>query len=318
MRATLGVTDNAWAAYLREHRDVYEANFWVPSGGSFRSLKPGEPFLFKTKAPDRKLVGGGFFVHFWELRISEAWAAFGEGNGVASERELHDRIQVYRERTKRPFQPDPTIGCIILRNLFFAPPGQEFPQPQDWGRSIMTWKNYDLDSPEGEYVAHVFRSLQSEARIDRVWDVDLEAVDLESDHPRYGAPVLTRNRLGQGSFRVAVAEAYQRRCAVTGSRIVPALQAAHIKPYADGGRHVVRNGLLLRSDVHSLFDKGYVGVDGAYRLRVSPRLRSDFGNGAEFYRSEARGVVINLPETRHEQPDPDVLDWHMRHVFLSA
>ena len=41
---------------------------------------------------------------------------------------------------------------------------------------------------------------------------------------------------------------------------MPALEAAHIRPYGDGGEHEARNGLLLRRDIHSLFDAGYVTV----------------------------------------------------------
>jgi putative restriction endonuclease len=49
-----------------------------------------------------------------------------------------------------------------------------------------------------------------------------------------------------------------------------------VKP-AHGGEHRLDNGLLLRSDVHVMFDHGYVSVDPSYRLRVSPRLRREFG-----------------------------------------
>lgn len=318
MRATVGVTDNEWAAFLRADPTITEANFWVPSGGAFRALQPGEPFLFKTKAPHSALVGGGFFESFWELRISEAWTTFGQGNGVASEEELHAKIRVYRERTGRPYLPDPTIGCIILRNLFFAPPGGDFAEPPGWGRSIMQWKSYDLDSSEGDYVRFVFETLQGEARIDFGWDTDLRGVDLDVDVARYGKPVLTAPRLGQGSFRLSLLDAYEHRCAITGSRIAPALQAAHIRPYAKGGRHAVSNGLVLRSDIHTLFDRGYLGVDPDYRLRVSPQLRHEFGNGVEFYEREARGDVIRLPGLDRHRPDRDALAWHMDEVFLSA
>lgn len=318
MRAAVGVTDSEWAALLRADDSITEANFWVPSGGAFRALQPGEPFLFKTKAPHNALVGGGFFESFWELRVSEAWTTFGPGNGVASEEELHAKIGTYRERTRRPHLPDPTIGCVILRNLFFAPPGGEFPQPPDWGRSIMQWKTYDLDSSEGEYVKFAFETLQGGARVDYNWDSDLRGVDLEVDTARFGKPILTAPRLGQGTFRLSVLTAYENRCAITGSRIAPALQAAHIRPYSAGGRHAVSNGLVLRSDVHTLFDRGYLSVDPDYRLRVSPRLRTDFGNGVEFYDREERGEIIRLPGLETQRPDRDALAWRMDKVFLSA
>ncbi len=317
MRITLGVTDNAWASYLRARDHIDEANFWVPSGRNFMGrASADEPFLFKTKAPVNRLVGGGFFVGFWELRISEAWTTFGEGNGVADERELRAAIQRYRDRNRSPREPDPTIGCIVLRNIFFADPGEELAPPPRWGSNIVQGKTYDGDDPDYEYVDHAFRAFQGGARLDPAWDSDLFSVDLDTE--RYGAPVLTRHRLGQGSFRLAVLDAYGDRCAITGSRMSPVLQAAHIRPYSSGGEHRVSNGLALRSDMHTLYDRGYLGVDPDYRLRVSPLLTQHFGNGVELYSREARGDVIQLPGAAGDRPDREALEWHMDEVFLSA
>jgi putative restriction endonuclease len=53
---------------------------------------------------------------------------------------------------------------------------------------------------------------------------------------------------------------------VTGERTLPVLEAAHIRPYADGGRHEVANGILLPSDLRTLFDQGYVTITPDYRL----------------------------------------------------
>lgn len=317
MRITLGVTDNDWAAYLRTRENVYEVNFWVPSGRSFMGrASADEPFLFKTKMPTNRIVGGGFYVGFWELRVSEAWAMFEEGNGVASEADLAAAIAKYRARNKAPYEPDPTIGCTILRNPFFARPGEELPPPERWGVNIVQGKTYDESDPDFEYVDHAFRALQGEARVDYRWDRDLVGVDLDSD--RYGAPMLTRPRLGQSTFRLALRDAYANRCAITGSGMYPALEAAHIRPYAQGGHHVLSNGLLLRSDMHTLYDQGYVGVDPSYRLRVSPRLRVETGNGIALYQQELRGDVIQLPAREQDRPSREALEWHMDEVFRSA
>ena len=136
--------------------------------------------------------------------------------------------------------------------------------------------------------------------------------------PVFGDLRLAPYRLGQQAFKAVVANAYQWRCAITGSKIRPALQAAHILPVkpAYGGEHRVDNGLLLRSDVHVMFDHGYVSVDPSYRLRVSPRLRSEFGNGDSFY--ARAGEVIALPERRAYRPNPDFLQWHLDTVFKAA
>ena len=91
---------------------------------------------------------------------------------------------------------------------------------------------------------------------------------------RYGEPMVVRPRLGQGAFRVIVTDAYERRCAITGERTLPVLEAAHIKPYGSGGPHELENGLLLRSDLHTLCDQGYVTVDAdQLKVVVSNRIR---------------------------------------------
>ena len=73
---------------------------------------------------------------------------------------------------------------------------------------------------------------------------------------RFGRPALIQPRLGQGAFRVAVTDAYERRCALTRERTLPIPDAAHIRAYAAGGGHEIPNGLLLRTDIHRLFDLG--------------------------------------------------------------
>jgi hypothetical protein len=74
---------------------------------------------------------------------------------------------------------------------------------------------------------------------------------LMRDLRRYGAPKTVQLRLGQGTFRIAVTSAYGA-CAVSGEHSLPALEAAHLRPYADGGERALSNGLLLRADIHRL------------------------------------------------------------------
>ncbi len=75
------------------------------------------------------------------------------------------------------------------------------------------------------------------------------------------------------------------------------LEAAHIKPYAKGGEHDVANGLALCTDIHRLFDKGYVTVDEDAKFVVGRRLKQDFENGRSYYVHAGRG--LDLPPARH-------------------
>jgi putative restriction endonuclease len=86
------------------------------------------------------------------------------------------------------------------------------------------------------------------------------------------------------------------------------LDAAHIRPYAEGGTHSPTNGLLLRQDVHTLFDRGYLTVSPDYRVEVSRRFKDEFDNGKEYY--ALQGKTILLPENPLFRPSAEQLTWH--------
>ncbi len=121
-------------------------------------------------------------------------------------------------------------------------------------------------------------------------------------------------RLGQSSFRVVVADVYKRRCAFTGSPVLHVLDGAHIRPYTREGPHDVRNGILLRQDVHTPFDRGYITVTPAYRVQVSRRIKEEFENGHEYY--STHGKSIALPESSDLCPAKEFLSWHNEHIYV--
>jgi putative restriction endonuclease len=122
-----------------------------------------------------------------------------------------------------------------------------------------------------------------------------------------------RPRLGQSAFRCAVIDAYARRCAMTGERTLPALVAGHIKPYGQSGPHQVDNGLLLRADLHVLFDRGYVTVTEDYHVEVSQKIKEEFENGRDYY--ALHGKELAVPQNDIERPSPEFIAWHNEQVF---
>src|SRR5699024_6927817 len=236
MTAGVGVTDAQWAAFLRDRPQIREANFWVPNPRpTWWVADQGSPWLFKTRWPSNQIVGVGFVSGHARLRVSEAWEFFGEGNGVASEAALLAAIQHYRKDR----DPDPLIGCALLRDLVFAGRAASLPVSRSGCRRAPL-RGHRRQDPAGT-------------------------------------------------------------------------TAAHIRAVAAGGQNRVDNGLLLRSDVHTLFDRGYLGVDQHYRLQVSPRLRAQFGNGEEFY--SRAGEEAAMPRRRIDWPARDAVSWHMDTVF---
>ena len=111
-----------------------------------------------------------------------------------------------------------------------------------------------------------------------------------------------------------VTDSYSRRCAITGERTLPVLEAAHIKPYVDGGEHKISNGILFRSDIHTLFDRGFVTVAPDFRFEVSKRIREDFENGRDYYKLS--GIRLNMPDDPAKLPDTNLLRWHNEVRFL--
>jgi putative restriction endonuclease len=234
------------------------------------------------------------------------------GNSSASLDEMRRQIGRYRKQAIGGDE-DPVIGCILIRDAKFFPRDQTVAAPVDFASSIVQGKSYDLAALDSAMYFEdlIGRLLGAEwyGREDAPW---------QRGGPIYGDPRLARQRLGQQAFQAVVLGAYHRRCAITGDRIQPVLQAAHIRPLPSGGEHRLDNGLLLRSDVHTLFDRGYLAVDPKYRLLVSPRLRSEFGNGEEFYARASAGTTIELPERRADRPNSEFLEWHIGEVFNAS
>lgn len=312
MRIYVGVTDPAWFRFLADLRPE-EVNFWQPGGKQvFRALRSNELFLFKLHSPINKIVGGGLFVRHSFLPVSLAWEAFGRGNGANDIAELKRRIYRYR-RTDTIAEPDPNVGCIIIAEPFFFPQDEWISVPESWSRNIVQGKSYDTETPEGW---QLLRDVEQRLR-GSLGDVAMppEMVLERSKNARFGTHQVIAPRLGQGAFRVVVMEAYQRRCAITGEKTLPVLDASHIKPYAADGPHSISNGVFLRQDFHTLFDRGYVTINGDFRVEISRRIKEDFGNGREYYAMHGKPLAI-LPKAYGERPAQEYLRWHNETVYL--
>ncbi len=307
MKVYVAVTDFDWYTYLASRPLVREGNFWRPYGSrGFKVLRPGEPFLFKTKAPLNTIVGGAIYEGFVSLNISRAWEFFGEGNGVPSVEALIRRISKITGETPDRIG-DREIGCVLLRDLLFFPENEQWPRPSTFSANVVQGKSFIYPGEDPIVDAVAKRILDRDD-----WRTGASE-NIENQESMYGIPRLVAPRLGQGGFKAFVQEAYARQCAITRHQILPTLQAAHILPVSEGGQHRVDNGLLLRSDVHTLFDRGYLGVDDHYRLLVSSRLRTEFGNGEEFYSMEGQNIAV--PSSTTNRPSAEFLSWHQQKVF---
>ena len=168
--------------------------------------------------------------------------------------------------------------------------------PADWKNNIVAGAKYDSSFGEGK---RVFDELQ---------------FMLASGDNRYSITA-TKHRLGQGGFRVLVTEAYNERCAISGEKTLSVLEAAHIRDFACNGPNEIRNGVLLRSDIHTLYDRGYLTITPKLIVEVSHRLHEDFGNGKVYYQYHGKPLQI-IPFEKNMRPAMEYLEWHNENRYL--
>lgn len=313
MLGYVAVTDHEWFEFLSAQPELDEVNFWRPSDTRTpRQLVPGTPFLFKLRREHGdRIVGFGVFARHDVLPAWLAWEVFEEKNGAESFVGMRRRVERLRHDAPESARSggDYLIGCLMLSQPVFFANSDWVAPPAEWPANAVQGKAYDLSSGEGARVWEECR--RAAARVART---QLVGADVHHEPgPRYGEATLVRPRLGQGTFRAAVIAAYDRACAVTGEHSLPAVEAAHIRPYGEGGEHEVTNGLLLRRDIHRLFDLGYVGVTPEYEFVVSDRLKGDYSNGRSYY--PLHGTVIARPRTQDDWPTPASLHWHLKEKY---
>ena len=301
-------TDRRWFDFLRARPDIDEVNFWQPGGTRvWKSLRPGELLLFRLKSPVNRIAGAGVFVHSSVYPLGLAWEAFGEKNGTDSYEEFRRRIASFKGFNRPDLMPDDEqIGCIILQSPTFFPEESWIPVPPDYSTNLVQGKRYHAAVGYGKEVFQSVSATLTGASLRRVAEPVVFG-------PVYGEPTLAKRRVGQGAFRVLVTDLYERRCAITGEKTLPVLQAAHIRPVSKGGQHRADNGLLLRSDIHTLFDLGYVSVTPRLKFEVSRALKEEYSNGQIYY--DLSGIEVRLPKANEAAPAREFLEWHHDVIF---
>ncbi|KAF1072793.1 MAG: hypothetical protein GAK45_00066 [Pseudomonas citronellolis] len=111
-------------------------------------------------------------------------------------------------------------------------------------------------------------------------------------------------RQGQSGFRKALIKAYDSTCAITGCTLLPILEAAHVHPYRGKQTNVPSNGLLLRADIHTLFDLNLLAIDSAtLTVLVAPEL-------ADTEYAALQGKSIRQAQYKNDRISVEALDWH--------
>lgn len=133
--------------------------------------------------------------------------------------------------------------------------------------------------------------------------VDFKPSDEKDTRKRRIAEIIQRR--GQKKFRDELIRIYEGKCVVTGCDALEALEAAHISSYRGDHSHHPQNGLLLRADLHSLFDLGLLAINPMnMKVALSRQLLNT-------HYAEYHNRVIQAPRERTQRPNVDVLQEHL-------
>lgn len=308
MKFWTAVTDIAWYNHLRAQQPpVAEVNFWVPGGRApFTNLDEGSPFLLKLKSPINKIAGVGFYFGFRKLPLRLAWETFKLENGRDSYEELASAIARYRNQPS--IRGTEEIGCIVLEQPVFFPE-QAWIDAPEFASNIVQGKSYDTSTEVG---AALWKQVYDTMGVLGSTSVVLNPQ--AAFEPVFGKAYLRKSRPGQGAFRLLMTDVYNGRCAITGETTRPVLEAAHIQPVSLHGTNEIQNGLLLRSDMHILYDDGLIGITPDYEIQISDSIREKWVNGKVYYAWHGR-PLSTLPIQPEYYPSRERLAWHMENVF---
>jgi putative restriction endonuclease len=282
-------TDIEWFKFLRTEGLNSEINFWTPTPWNVSRLASGDKLYFMLKSPIRKIGGYGQFVEYKNMSVNDAWNKYGFKNGCTSKQELIERLDKYKASNSSDERSvtDSEIGCIVLTNAVYYDDDKFLDLDNyeiDFSRFIVKIKYYNENDP-------LEIATQSTLKEFELLPTSIEKLKKSR---------LVTERKGQGNFRAIITTAYSNKCCITSETTPELLEAAHIQPYFDENSNHVKNGLLLRVDLHKLYDNGLLYIDESFKIHISPEVKS------EFYR-KLNGTTIRLPENNNLHPSKEAL-----------
>jgi putative restriction endonuclease len=281
-------TDIDWFYFLREVGYNSEINFWTPTPWNISKLSEGDKLYFMLKSPIRKIGGNGQFLKYINMTVDDAWNKFGRKNGCNSKQELIRRLDKYKSKRSSCEKGilDAQIGCLILNNV-------EFFDDNDF----LDLKEHNVEFPINIVKIKYYEGNSLNNDAESFWD-NFTLISETAEKTKKNVKISERN--GQGNFRAKITYAYSNRCCISGETTVELLEAAHIQPYIDERSNHVKNGLLLRADLHKLYDNGLMYIDDDFLIHISPQVKS---NHYQNYNNKK----IELPKNKKFHPSKESL-----------
>lgn len=311
MKIYVGIIEKNCFSYLSKLKPD-EVNFWQIEGKMrFKALEPSGLFLFKLRSHLDYIVGGGFFVKQYFLPFDLAWDIFKNENGYEKYDDFIGAI-CKTQKVDKINNVNLSLGCIVLSLPFFFPKKLWIPVPEDWKFSAKG-KVYDTEEPEGE---KLYENLKESFKQSKYYSRDCENKSIQyimGEKGTFLKRAIIKSKLGKGAFKLMVIDAYSRKCAITGENMIYADDTAYIKPNSMGGPNNVNNGLFLRKDLCTLYNKGYITITEDYHILVSKNIARDYGE--EYYDMNGEKLSF-MPANFADWPSPEYLKWHNKNIFL--
>lgn len=254
-------------------------------------------------------IRAGDLIYFWQGGSKGGWV----GRTRADEDAYLIDVDEVEPGPWDDWPGDPPYRSRFAMTVLDSSPAQKVSWGQvrsDLKANINPGWVYPFSPAQEEVLASYFTSSVAEKVLERLvqdsesTSADIDRLDLHvlTDDQRELVEKLVRVREGQGAFRRTLLAVYDG-CAVTGTRLDAALDAAHITSYKGLASHDVRNGLILRKDIHRLFDLNLLTMEDDGTVRVAPEVTEPV------YR-ELDGLSARLPDDAASSPDPAVLEAH--------
>jgi putative restriction endonuclease len=127
---------------------------------------------------------------------------------------------------------------------------------------------------------------------------------------------LTNKTVRKRLFRRLVLHAYDKRCAITGLKLINGggraeVDAAHIRPVESNGPDILANGIALSGTAHWMFDRGLISISDDLEIMIS-RQANDQDSIRSLINPTGQAIV---PKKIYERPHPRFLQWHRENCF---
>ncbi|MCR5537027.1 MAG: HNH endonuclease [Succinivibrio sp.] len=269
-----------------------------------KKVKPGELVLFTLQAisGDMYVVGGGYLLDRQVLTQKEAWQLYGVKNGARTLDEFSEFLKAQDIKTDN-------IPSVVVSSCFIYSRADCLLIPSEFAAGFKSKLCGELntDNPIGMYLCKIAQ----ERRFPQ-----LQNGRSENDWPGIYVMAAQRNNARLvANFNARLLKAYDFTCAISGCKVNAALEVAHIKTFFDENFHTSDNGIVMRSDLHSLFSRGYITAYYKTPKQVVIKVSSCLKEQGDDYYLNFDGKPLRLPEDKSFWPNPKYLEWHMRVRF---